>query len=223
MSGIALTACAKKVSPYEITGAVPEDYRTMHPITIEEKVSVIDVPVSADSAILPAAQRANVQAFADAFIRSGTSTIAVVAPSGSPNQLAAASIAVQIEAVLRASGVNPRAIDYRVYRASAAEKIAPVRVAFNSVAAVTQPCGPWMDQSSSNGQNDHYGAFGCASQQNLAAMVENPLDLLYPRGLTPADAARRSTVLEKYRLGQPFSGDTSQQTGGSVATGVGTP
>ena len=34
-------------------------------------------------------------------------------------------------------------------------------------------------------------------QQNLAAIVANPLDLLYPRGMTPADAARRAVVLRE--------------------------
>ena len=70
-------------------------------------------------------------------------------------------------------------------------------------------------------QNRHYESFGCATQQNLAAMVDNPLDLLYPRGMTPADAARRATVLDKYRRGESFTSDLSKETGGSVATGVG--
>jgi pilus assembly protein CpaD len=33
-------------------------------------------------------------------------------------------------------------------------------------------------------------------------MVENPADLVQPRGEVPAYASRRSTVLEKYRKGE---------------------
>jgi pilus assembly protein CpaD len=218
---MALAGCAQRVSPYEVTGAIPDDYRTNHPITIEEKVETLDVPVSVDTARLTPEVRSNVAFFAQRFIESGTAIIAVVAPSGSPNQVAAAAVAVEVEDVLRRSGVNPRAIDYRVYRAGPAEKIAPVRIAFNHIAARTAPCGPWADQSSANSQNRNYEAFGCATQQNLAAMVDNPLDLLYPRGLSPADATRRATVLEKYRQGQSFTSDHGSETGGSIAQGVG--
>jgi len=62
-------------------------------------------------------------------VKSGSNTIAVVAPSGSPNQTVAAGIAVQIEDVLKASGVPPKSIDYRVYHAASDETNAPIRVA----------------------------------------------------------------------------------------------
>ena len=32
-------------------------------------------------------------------------------------------------------------------------------------------------------------------------MVDNPADLVQPRGETPADTTRRTTVMEKYRAG----------------------
>jgi pilus assembly protein CpaD len=147
--------------------------------------------------------------------------VAVVSPSGSPNQTAAAGLAVQIEEVLRQMGVPKGQIDYRVYHAASDERNAPIRVAFSRIVAHAAPCGPWPDQVSSNKQNRNYFAFGCATQTNLAAVVENPLDLLYPRGLTPADAARRAEVLEKYRTGAPFTADLSRERGGNVAQGVG--
>lgn len=216
---LALAGCAQTVDPYEVTGAVPEDYRTNHPILIEEQIAVIDIPVSANSARLTESAKANVAFFAQSFTQSGASVIAVVAPSGSPNQVAAAAAAVEIEDVLRRSGVPASAIDYRVYPASAAERIAPVRIAYNRVAAHTAPCRPWSDQMTVNTQNEHYGSYGCASQQNLAAMVTNPLDLLYPRGMTPADAARRTSVLQMYRSGSPLQSSQSGLTGGTVAGG----
>lgn len=216
-----LAGCAKSVDPLAQTGAIAEDYRVNHPITIEEQVEALDVPVSVDTARLTPAVKANVAFFARNFIASGSAVIAVVAPSGSPNQLAAAGVAVEIEDTLYRAGIDRRAIDYRVYRASPAEKVAPVRIAFNRVAATTAPCGPWKDQVAVSVQNRHYESFGCATQQNLAAIVDNPLDLLYPRGMTPADAGRRAAVLEKYRRGEAFTSDTSTQSGGTVATGVG--
>jgi pilus assembly protein CpaD len=217
---LALAGCAQTIDPYEVTGAVPEDYRTNHPILIEEQIAVIDIPVSANSARLTEQARANVAFFAQSFTQSGANVIAVVAPSGSPNQVAAAAAAVEIEDVLRRSGVPAGAIDYRVYPASAAERIAPVRLAYNRIVAHTAPCRPWSDQATVTDQNRHYGDFGCATQQNTAAMVTNPLDLLYPRGMTPADAARRTAVLNSYRTGAPLTSSQAGQSGGSVS-GVG--
>ena len=49
--------------------------------------------------------------------------------------------------------------------------------------------------------NKSYWNFGCASQRNLAAMVENPSDLVQPRPETPVYTARRNTVFDKYRKG----------------------
>jgi pilus assembly protein CpaD len=221
VSGIALVACASKVDVFEKTGAVPGDFRANHPITVDDQIATLDVPVSVDSVHLTSGVKSNIAFFAQQFLQSRTAIIAVVAPSGSPNQVAAASIAVEVEHTLVANGVNPRAISYRVYRAESGEAVAPVRIAFNRLAAQTAPCGLWDDQLASDTQNVNYEALGCATQQNLAAMVQNPLDLLYPRGLTPADAARRATILEKYRNGDSTGAAKPANEGGTAAQGVG--
>jgi pilus assembly protein CpaD len=219
----ALAGCAGSVTAVEPLGAVPDDYRINHPIAIEEAVDTLDVPVALYTDRLTDPIKSNVVAFAKKFKDSGSSIIAVVAPSGSPNQTVAASIAVQIEDVLRQSGVPGDRIDYRVYHAGANERNAPIRVAFSRVVAHTAPCGPWPDQVGVTRENRNYFAFGCATQQNLAGIVDSPLDLLYPRGLTTADAGRRATVLEKYRAGDPFSASLARERAGAgeIADGVG--
>jgi pilus assembly protein CpaD len=47
--------------------------------------------------------------------------------------------------------------------------------------------------------NKHYADFGCSYQNNLAAQVANPADLLGPRKQTPVDAEERSNVIDKYQ------------------------
>ena len=80
-----------------------------------------------------------------------------------------------------------------------------------------------------NIENRNYYNFGCATQQNLAAMVANPLDLLYPRGMTPPDATRRVGVVGNYE-GNPdqdrfrprrTQGDYASEPTSSIAQGVG--
>ena len=51
-------------------------------------------------------------------------------------------------------------------------------------------------------ENRPYWNLGCAYQRNLAAMVDNPADLVQPRGETPIYAARRTQALDKYRKGE---------------------
>jgi pilus assembly protein CpaD len=55
-------------------------------------------------------------------------------------------------------------------------------------------------------ENRPYWNLGCASQRNLAAMVENPADLVQPRGETPPYAPRRNNVLTRYTKGESPSG-----------------
>ncbi len=217
----ALSGCTQTIDPIATGSSAVDDYHVTHPISIQEQIATLDVPVSIDSAHLTLGEKSNIAGFAQSFLESGTAIVAVVAPSGSPNQAAAASIAVEIESALRGSGVRAGAIDYRIYRAAAGDRVAPVRLAFNRIAAVTAPCGSWPDLVTDTGQNRHYENYGCAEQQNLAAMVDNPLDLLYPRGMTPPDAARRALVLEKYRTGASVGSDHSSETGGTVSTGGG--
>jgi pilus assembly protein CpaD len=120
--------------------------------------------------------------------------------------VAATGIGHRICDVLVGAGVRPGAIDFRAYPAGPSETNAPVRLAFNKITARVEGCGAWPDRLESDSNNRNYKNFGCSAQANLAAMVDNPLDLLYPRALAPADAGRRSTVLEKYRNGDAYAG-----------------
>jgi pilus assembly protein CpaD len=47
----------------------------------------------------------------------------------------------------------------------------------------------------------HYN-FGCATQRNLAAMIDNPADLEQPRSESHAYTARRTVAFDRYRKGE---------------------
>jgi pilus assembly protein CpaD len=73
------------------------------------------------------------------------------------------------------------------------------------------PCGQWPQnlgpgQDSSYSENRPYYNLGCASQRNLAAMVDNPADLVQPRGEQAGYTGRRTVAIEKYRKGENPSG-----------------
>lgn len=198
--GASLAACSS--APQRVmVGAVPDDYEVNHPITISETLATMDVPVGAETPYLARGMDENILAFADQFLTARSPEIAIVLPSGSANVQVATSIALQIESIFLGAGIPASAISYRSYPAHPGEAQAPIRLAFVRVSAETAPCGPWPDDAADSNENRHYANFGCATQQNLAAMVSNPLDLLYPRVMTPPDAAARNAALGTYQSG----------------------
>jgi len=48
-------------------------------------------------------------------------------------------------------------------------------------------------------ENKHYADIGCSYQNNLAAQMANPNDLLGPRKQSDIDAENRSKVIDVYR------------------------
>jgi pilus assembly protein CpaD len=197
----------------DVVGSIPDDYRVNHPILIDEQLATMDVPVALDTARLSAPIKGNISGFAQRFNASGSGLMAIVVPDGSPNEVAATGIAHRIYDVLVGAGVRPGSIDFRSYPAGPSETNAPVRLAFNKITARVEGCGVWPDRLEQDFRNRNYKNFGCATQANLAAMVDNPLDLLYPRALAPADAARRSTVLDNYRKGDAYSAKQKLEEG----------
>ncbi len=86
-----------------------------------------------------------------------------------------------------------------------------IRLNYPKLVAATGPCGTWPDDlgpsvGRSYTENRTFYNFGCAHQRNLAAMVDNPSDLIQPRAETPAYTARRSVALDKYRKGESPAG-----------------
>jgi pilus assembly protein CpaD len=205
LASIALTAAlagCQTVEQYTApVAAIPNDYRANHPITIAEGLATFDIPAGRETPYLATGMEGNVLAFAGGFMSSGSGALAIVLPTGTPNAANAASIARQVEGVLVAGGVAPTVIEYRTYPGGTSTGNAPVRLAYVRLAATTGQCGLWPDNLAVN-IDVNYANFGCATQHNLAAMVANPLDLLYPRLMTPPSAARRSNVLDAYQAGQ---------------------
>ncbi len=65
---------------------------------------------------------------------------------------------------------------------------------------MTNECGQWPEDIANNTMsNENWYNFGCASQNNLAAQLDNPMDLVAPRAMTPIDAQNRTKVIQIYR------------------------
>jgi len=199
MAAAAMAGCAKRDS---ITvGALPDDYRTNHPIVLSEKEQVLDLPVGVFSYRMTPQQKMSLEGFMEHYGESGKAVVTILVPSGSPNERAASRLSEDIAQFLYRRGVPKGHLQVLSYDAPA-EQASPVRVSYSVVAATTGQCGRWPEDLLDTTENKHYANFGCAYQNNLAAQIANPMDLLGPRKTTPIDAENRDTAIGRYKTGQ---------------------
>jgi pilus assembly protein CpaD len=191
----------------------PRDYRVRHPISLHEGSHTVQVFVGRNRGGLTPSQRADVLSFAQVWRRNATSGISIEVPGRGPSVRAARDTLREIESIFAAAGIPRRAVYVHRYR-PVGNELAAIRLDYSKVVADAGPCGVWPDDLGPTSdiryvENRPYWNFGCATQRNLAAMVDNPADLVQPRGETPAYAARRSVAIDKYRKGEDPSGKYS--------------
>jgi pilus assembly protein CpaD len=198
-----LSSCGTARTDTQTTGSIPDDYRTRHPITLAEVRHDLDVPIGSGEFALNTSAKDLVMGFAQDYNAISKSTMTVAVPMGAANSAAAHRVTASIRQALVQYGVKPNRIVMSSYNPQSADASAPVRLSFIAVTAVTNDCGQWPSDmfGPSMRDNTNWENFGCANQQNLAAQVANPADLVGPRGMTPIDAERRAAVITTYRAG----------------------
>jgi|SRR3984893_955279 pilus assembly protein CpaD len=222
-----LGACQHN-EPDFYTGSVTPDYRDRHPIRLVDGQRSIQILVGSGRAGLTATQRAQVASLGGDWRHEGTGYVVVETPAGAVNSAAAKQTVREIRSLLNFAGVPPRATIMRRYQQPYGEDLGAIRVTYTKIQAVAGPCGQWPDNMGPGlvgneryplleSENVPYWNFGCAEQKNLAAAVANPEDLVQPRPETPAYAARRQTVVDKYRQGQDPSTVYTSNTGAKVS------
>jgi pilus assembly protein CpaD len=194
-----LAGCANFKRDSITVGSVPDDYRTTHPIVIAEKNEKIDLPVGAGDRGMTGSQRDTLLGFFDGYDKSAAPALTIAIPSGSANEIAATAAGRDFARLAIASGISRNRIAMTTYQSASAEASAPIRLAYVSVKAQTDKCGRWPEDLLQTSENKHYADFGCSYQNNLAAQMSNPADLLGPRKQTPIDAENRGKVIDAYR------------------------
>ena len=204
---VALGACTHTET--EVTASVPDDYRKRHPIAIQEADQSLVIFVGQARGGLSASQRADVIGLAQTWLREGTGAISADLPVDTRNARAAADTFREIRALLAAAGVPPRGIVVRQYHPPDPRHMATIRLNYPKISAVAGPCGLWPEdlgpsiKNKGYLENKPYYNLGCAYQRNMAAMIDNPADLVQPRSETPAYTSRRNVAFDKYRKGNP--------------------
>jgi pilus assembly protein CpaD len=205
---VALGACTH-TDDVTTTASVPDDYRLRHPIAIQESDRSVVIFIGHARGGLSGPQRADVMGLAQLWLQEGTGAIIADMPVGTSNARAAADSIHEIQALLAAAGVPPHGLVVRNYHPDDPRQLPTIRLNYPKISAVAGPCGLWpedlgpSDKDKSYFENKPYYNFGCAYQRNMAAMVDNPSDLVQPRAETPAYTIRRTEGFEKYRKGTP--------------------
>jgi pilus assembly protein CpaD len=222
---LALLACALMLGACQyaqpIVSPSDYDYRLRWKIAIEEGPRTLDLFIGMARGGLNADQRADVIAFANTWRRDATGGIVADLPVGTRNEVAAANALHEVRSLLAAAGVPPSAVGVRPYRPADPGKLAPLKLNYPTLVAEAGPCGLWPDDlgptlDREHNENMHYKNFGCATQRNLAAMVEKKQDLVQPRGEVPPYTGRRTTALDKYRRGEPTQTQNPDKDQGKI-------
>ena len=203
--------------------AVPEvspDYRLRHPISISEADRTLQVFIGVNRGSLNPTQRAEVLAFAQSWKHEATGGLLIDVPAGTANERSSAEAVREIQSIFSGAGVPPPSMMVRPYRVTE-RTFAPIRIAYPRVVAQAGPCGLWPKDIGPSYGRDHlenqpYWNYGCATQRNLAAMIDNPADLVQPRAETPVYTARRTTVVEKYRQGAATGAQAPSGSSGKI-------
>lgn len=209
LAGLAVVLGACTHTGDEVTSSIPDDYRLRHPIAIEEANRSVVIFVGHSRGGLSASQRADVMGVAQAWLQEGTGAIIADLPVDTSNAVVAADSFREIQALLSAAGVPPRGLAVHRYHPSDPRQMATIRLNYPKISAVAGPCGLWPEDIGSSAKdrsyydNKPYYNFGCAYQRNMAAMIDNPSDLVQPRSETPPYTLRRTEAFEKYRKGTP--------------------
>jgi pilus assembly protein CpaD len=203
--GASLGAC--KTTETAETVAFPNDYRQRHPIAIREGTQTVELLIGKRRAGLTPNQRAAVAAFAKSWHDDSTGGVLIRVPVGTASERAAHETVPEIRRILVAGGIPENGIAVRPLPGGDPASLMPIVMQYPRMVAAAGPCGIWPNDLGPGAGIDYmtntpYYNLGCSMQHNLAAMVDDPADLVQPRGEDPPHEPRRSVVLEKYRKGE---------------------
>jgi len=186
---------------------------------VAERTRELRLPLVGGEGLSPV-QKESLRTFAIGYMEDGRSQLVISRPSGDGVKDAGGA-AEAARAALEAAGVGSSRISVGAYEAggaSASELILSYRI----FETVIPDCPDFRSIDFANtSSNASLPSLGCAVNASFAAIIADPEDLLAQRPLDAADGARRATVLDKYRKGEPTATQRTQQASGNVSEAVG--
>ena len=180
-----------------------------HPIAVEPHYTTIKLSFSAPEAGLLPDDAARFEGFVSDYLSRGSGSISVSAPQGGDANAALNYFGARLFAM----GVPKSRIIVGTHDGTDTR----IEIGFIAYTAKTDACGDWSDDLSLTYSNRSTRNFGCSVQQNIAAQVADPRDLIEMRPSDPSDAARRGVVLDNYEKGKVTAAEKNQAQSGAVS------
>jgi pilus assembly protein CpaD len=177
-------------------GMISEDGARNHPIAVEPSFREMKVQFAGGSDGMTADDAVKFDAFLADYRVHGNGSLGISVPGGAPSRAAITYFAERAAA----TGISRDKILVSTHDVSNGDF--RVDVSYITYTAHTQACGDWSENEAFTLDNRTPANFGCSVQQNIAAMVADPRDLLGPGGMGPADTTRRATLMDHYEKGE---------------------
>ena len=213
--GIVLAAVA--CSPIKNGPQQAISVEEQHPIQVDSEVVSLMVSLDENPGKLSPRTRAEVKSFLGHYKSRGHGAFSITKPGDDTSRSNSARLARAITKLADDMAVSDAALSEAFYTPEDGQANAPVILSFMRYVATASACGDWSDDASTSYANTRMPNHGCATQNNLAAMLIDPRDLQVPRTLDPADVGRRQKVVEDYRAGQSTGSERTEQESGQVS------
>lgn len=198
--------CTSELASFDDTYSPPSVDENF-PITVVERP--VKLQLEAKGAGLQPSDAGRIAGFAREASAHATTPVTIAYPARNPS---AKRMAGQAAGLLERGGVRRPSILVTPYDGSGTS----VTLAFARKVAETRPCGNWTENMAGNQFNESGPNFGCAFQQDFAAMVANPGDLQQPRAATPPSSAAQAPALADYYSGKWLAPTTDASLSGGL-------
>ena len=195
-AALALTAALSACVGAPVGSLSPTPLTPTQRFTLQVEPGVERIALAVHETGLSANQSDALAAFANGFGIEGAPLLRIEAPSG--DDPVSADFAYRIKAALEQRGIGP----VQVVGYNAPDPRAPVLIGYETLRSLVPQCGTQWESLARTGSNSSPSNFGCAVSANMAAQIDNPRDIVQPRGMTPSDAGRRAVVFDNYRKGE---------------------
>ena len=196
-----IAGCAAQFNGQEQALTVAEQ----HPISIDSQTVTMTLAQSGGQ--LSSLDESRLRAFADSYMRNGHGALTVTTPTDSE--------AAGVREALSRFGVPFSSMIEADYRGGGAA--GDVILSYTHYVATPSACGLWEGLRERDYRNMNSPNFGCASQNNLAAMIGDPHDLVEPAAMTAPDSATRIRGVGNFRKGEDTSSESNSEIDATIA------
>lgn len=170
-------------------------------ITVAESIERMELYVQSNGLNLSARDQDAMGSFIAQYARYGEGPLYLNIPGTAASGIGVRQAQDMISQQLAGMGIGQGALQMGQYDA-APHTPAPVVVSYRRLSTVPMDCQMGASLTHT-GDNQPYGGFGCMQSANLAALIDNPRQLLAPYDVAPISGERRAVVIGKYIKGEP--------------------